>query len=128
MNKIEQLIEVYERRLATLKALRTLVTGDPALAAEVVSALTKEAPAQNKDTLWRVKKTTQLDKLTEYLKGGEWRTLPEMAAAVDAGRASIAPYLYRYPNLFESRKHPEHARMRQWHLKDQSKENKEANP
>jgi len=115
MDKIDGLIELYEKRLSTLRELKALVSDDPTLAAEVVGALSAGSSPRSRGL--GSGKVTQFSKLMEYLNDGQWRTLPEMADAVGAGKASLAPYLYRHDDLFESQRHPSKPRMMQWRMK-----------
>lgn len=116
MRKIDQLIVSYEKRLSALKELQSLLGTDPELAAEIASALMPEASAICADFTKRPR-GTQLERLKKYLEDGAWRTTDEMAAGANAAKASIAPYLYRRAELFESRQHPEQPRKRQWRLR-----------
>jgi len=126
MTKINKLINLYERRLVALRSLKGLLEDDPELAAEAFSMLASHTSPGARNRPPRLRRATQRDKLMDYLKDGEWRTVREMSVGVGADRASIAPHLYRESELFETRKHPEEPRLRQWRLKSQAIQTKGA--
>jgi len=118
--KIDDLIDLYEKRLATLRGLKKLIESDPALASEVVQVfMTNSESLASAERMSTTKKTGQYYKMVEVMKDGVWRTLPEIADTIGAKKHSIAPYLYKADakDKFESRKHPEKSRMVQWRLK-----------
>lgn len=118
--KIDDLVTLYEKRLATLRSLKSLIEGDPELASEVLSAFALDCSAtEPPKRASRTKKAGQYEQMLELMRDGEWRTLDEIAAAIDAKKHSIAPYLYRDDNKdkFEKQKHPDKLRMIQWRLK-----------
>ncbi len=118
--KIDNLISFYEKRLSTLRNLKSLIESDPELASEVVRAfMAGNSPAMPVEPVSTQKKASQYDQMLALMKDGEWHTVPEIADAIGAKKHSIAPYLYKdgTKDLFESRKHPGHPRMMQWRLK-----------
>ena len=101
VTSLNDLISRHEARIATLRQL----ANDPAFAAEILSALTSgatpAAPASAQE-----KPMTQLERVLEVLKDGRWRTVAEIASAVQANKTSIAPLFCRNADRFEKRKHP----------------------
>lgn len=120
VKKIDGLIALYEKRVSALKNLRSLVESDPGLAQEVVQAFMPDSlPLPSTEQLRQPKKAGQYDRIVQFMEGGEWRTLPEIADGINAKKTSIAPYFYRddTKDKFESRKNPNNLRMMQWRLK-----------
>jgi hypothetical protein len=124
--KIDNLIALYEKRVGTLKNLKSLIESDPKLSSEVIQAFSSDnISLTDKRRNSKSKKPGQYDRMVALLKDGRWRTLPEIAKEIDAKKSSIAPYLYdeKTKDKFESRKHPNRPRMKQWRLKIESEQN-----
>lgn len=120
VKKIDSLIALYEKRVSTLKGLKSLIESDPDLALEVVQAFMPDGSSLGLANHTRTpKKAGQYDKMLKFMKDGEWRTSQEIADGIGEKKTSIAPYLYRdeTKDQFDSRKHPERSRMVQWRLK-----------
>lgn len=119
MDDIDGLIALYEKRLSTLKAMKSLMVSDPNLAAEAIAALTGTV-AKSRPKSVRQPKKTQFEKMCDFLGDGRWHTVADIAAGVGADRNSIAPYFYREPSKerFESRKLAGHRQ--EWRLKDKA--------
>ncbi len=125
MTKIDNLITLYERRVATLKNLKSLIESDPKLSSEVIQAFAADnIPLTGKGHNSKHRKPGQYDRMVTLLKDGRWRTLPEISKEIDAKKTSIAPYFYdeRTKDKFESRRHPKQPRMKQWRLKIESEQ------
>ena len=125
--RLNGLIATYEKRIATLKSLKSMIDADPESAKEVAQALSPEkALLASGSGTYTPRKNGQYAQMVEIMKDGEWRTTQEIADAVGVAKHSIAPYLYKdeTKNKFDNRDHPEKPRLKQWRLK-QSEQPKE---
>jgi hypothetical protein len=131
--KIDGLIAAYEKRITTLRSLKSLIDSEPELAQEVVRALMPEGSihASGRGT-YTPKKTGQYMQMVEFMKDGEWHSGQEIADGIGVAKHSIAPYLYKddTKDQFECRDHPEKSRVKQWRLKQSEKtgESQQDNP
>jgi hypothetical protein len=130
--KIDGLIASYEKRITTLRSLKSLIDSEPELAQEVVRALAPEGQLTASGRgMYTPKKNGQYMQMVEFMKDGQWRTAQEIADGIGAAKHSIVPYLYKdaTKETFESRYHPDSSRVKQWRLKqaDQPTEAKQNN-
>jgi hypothetical protein len=118
--KIDGLIASYEKRITTLRSLKSLMDSEPELAQEFVRALMPEGSIQDSGrSTYTPKKNGQYVQMVEFMKDSEWRTVQEIADGIGAAKHSIAPYLYKddTKDQFECRDHPDKPRLKQWRLK-----------
>jgi hypothetical protein len=118
--KIDGLIATYEKRLATLRSLKSLIDAEPELAQEVVQALMPEGPLSASGRgPYTPKRNGQYMQMMEFMRDGQWRTSQEIGDGIGAAKHSIVPYLYKdaTKNQFESRDNPDHPKEKQWRLK-----------